>query len=370
MKVLHVLNELKFSGAEIMYVDAAPVFQELGCELTVLNTANKMGEYSIFFESAGYEVIHFPIASNRFKQWRMCKEIMKLIRNFDVVHIHRHDLYCVFSYCAWRVGVKSIYTAHNVFRSHWYSYPLHLLQHLFAEKIYHCKLQTISDSVDTNEKEYFHAKTCLVYNWYGCNRFYPAFEGEKALIREELKIAPDALVIISVGGCSDIKRHHDVIKALALVLKKYPKAIYLHLGEGVTLEEEKQLAESLSVIEHIRFCGNQTDVRKYLVASDVYVMPSRFEGIPITTIEAMATGIPCVLYDVPGLSDFNQSMITSVMIPEDYHCMAESICNLIEDEETRKRNIDAALNLVHNKYYMKKNVQKIFSLYKPIGGGN
>ena len=44
MKILHILHELKFSGAEIMYVDAAPIFQKLGCELAVVNTAPHLGE--------------------------------------------------------------------------------------------------------------------------------------------------------------------------------------------------------------------------------------------------------------------------------------------------------------------------------------
>lgn len=60
MKVIHYLHELKFSGAEIMYVDAAPVFQKLGCELSVVNTANHLGEYASFFEKAGYKVFHRP----------------------------------------------------------------------------------------------------------------------------------------------------------------------------------------------------------------------------------------------------------------------------------------------------------------------
>ena len=49
MRVLHILDELKFSGAEIMYVAAARQFQDLGCELYVVNTADAMGEYAPFF---------------------------------------------------------------------------------------------------------------------------------------------------------------------------------------------------------------------------------------------------------------------------------------------------------------------------------
>ena len=61
MKVIHYLHELKFSGAEIMYVDAAPVFQKLGCELSVVNTANHLGEYAPFFEKPDIKYSTGPI---------------------------------------------------------------------------------------------------------------------------------------------------------------------------------------------------------------------------------------------------------------------------------------------------------------------
>lgn len=58
MKILHVLYELKYSGAEIMYCDAASLFQEKGCELSVMATAKEVGEYAENFEKAGYSIIH------------------------------------------------------------------------------------------------------------------------------------------------------------------------------------------------------------------------------------------------------------------------------------------------------------------------
>ena len=55
------------------------------------------------------------------------------------------------------------------------------------------------------------------------NRFRPASKGEKEVIRKTLGISQNALVIISVGGCSGIKRHQEIIKALPLILKSFPK---------------------------------------------------------------------------------------------------------------------------------------------------
>ena len=284
MKIIHILNKLNFSGAEIMYVDAATVFQKLGGELAVVNTAKQLGEYSSYFENAGYNIIHKYIPNTISKQWKMRKELIQLINGYDIVHIHRSDLRWIMSYCAWKAGCKAVYTTHNVFRSHWYSYPLHYMQRWTAYHLFHCTFQTISDSVDANERNYYHTKTKLIYNWYNKERFYPATLEEKERTREALNIPKNSLVIISVGGCSHIKRHHDIIKAMPKIIKRYPDAIYLHLGQGDTLEEEKELAKGLNVNQNIRFCGNQKDVRKYLIVSDIYVMPSKFEGISLTTV--------------------------------------------------------------------------------------
>lgn len=365
MKVIHFLNELKFSGAEIMYVDAAPIFQELGCELTVVNTAEHLGEYSTAFEEAGYKVIQHPIPNRLFAQWKMRKEIIDLIRDggYDVVHIHRSDLRWIVSYCAWKLGRRAIYTTHNVFRSHWYSYPLHFAQRWSASHIFKCTFQTISDSVDNNEKHYYHSKTRLVYNWYSNRRFSPANTVEKLEFRKELGIPADALVVVSVGGCSTIKRHEDILTAMADVVKECHNAVYLHLGCGTTTDAEKQMCHDLGLDGNVIFCGNQKNVRRFLAASDIYLMTSRFEGIPLTTIEAMGCCIPTILYNVPGLRDFNKERECSVLIPEDAHLLGKAIMELYKDPARQQILTKNAKSFVDDKFSMDKNARKIFELY-------
>ena len=218
-------------------------------------------------------------------------------------------------------------------------------------------------SMFEEERKYYHNDTIKVYNWYGSNRFYPARDGEKSAVRKELGLVDDVPVIISVGGCSHVKRHTDVIKALPTVLKELPGLVYLHLGEGSSLDEEMRLAESLGVSEHVRFCGNQKDVRKFLVASDIYVMPSKYEGIPITTIEAMGTGIPAILYNVPGLRDFNKEEECSLLIPEDVGTLAKSIVSLYADKDKQRELTVRAKRVVDANFSMEKNVRKIVQLY-------
>lgn len=365
MKVIHYLHELKFSGAEIMYVDAAPVFQKLGCKLYVVNTTLKLGEYAQYFEKAGFTVFHKPYPKGLIERWKYYNNSIKLLREekIDVVHIHSSGLKWGLSFCAWRAGCKSVYTFHNVFRSHWYSYLYHWWLRWCAKNIFGCTFQTISDSVYENEKAYYHNDTVKIYNWYGNNRFYPAKQEEKQQIRERLNIPQDALVIISVGGCSPIKRHTDMIKALHAIVKENFNTIYLHLGEGISLQEEKELAKKLDISDNVYFCGNQKEVRQYLIASDIYVMPSKHEGIPITTIEAMACKIPCILYNVPGLRDFNKEKECSELIEENYNTLAEAILKLYNDKDRQRYLRENAKAFVDKNFFLETNVKKIFELY-------
>lgn len=367
MKVIHFLNELKFSGAEIMYVDAAPLLIKMGCELSVVNTAIKLGEYSASFEKAGYKVYHWPYPKTLIERLKYYKNIIKFLKNekINVIHIHSSNIKWGLSYCAWKAGCKSVYTFHAVFTSHWYSYLYHVWLRWSAKNIFRCNFQSISDSVYQHEKSYYLNETTKIYNWYGSNRFYPACNSnEKFHLRETLNIPQNALTIISVGGCRHLKRHDEIIKALSIISKKYPNIIYLHLGEGNTINEEIELAKELKVYDKIRFCGNQIDVRRYLIASDIYIMTSLNEGISITTIEAMACKIPCILYNVPGLRDFNIEKECSYLIEENYKTLAETVLRLYNDRNKQKFLIDNAKEFVDRNFYMETNVKKIIELYK------
>lgn len=366
MKILHILHELKFSGAEIMYVDAAPIFQKLGCKLSVVNTAPNLGEYSSYFEKAGYKVFHWPYPKSYIQRWKYYRKVISFLKqeHYDAVHIHSSALKWGISYCAWQAGCKPVYTFHSIFHSHWYSYLYHRWLRWSAKHLFGCTFQTISDSVYNNEKKYYHNNTIKIYNWYGSNRFYPALKGEKESVREELDIPDSSLVLISVGGCSPIKRHTDIIKALPDILKVYPNTIYLHLGQGISLEEEKRLAQELNIDKNIRFCGNQAGVRKYLIASDIYLMTSKLEGISLTTIEAMSCNIPAILYNVIGLRDFNKSKECSVLIEEDYHLLAKNVIDLYQNPNKQQQLIKNAKEFVDSTFYMETNATKIFELYK------
>lgn len=367
MKIIHIFYSLKFSGAEIMYVDAAPFFQEKGCELTVMATSDVLGEYATFFELSGYKVMHqpMPMLTHYLRRIIYYYRVVKLLKkeHYDVVHIHSSAARWGFALCAWLAKSKSVYTFHAIFPTRLLTYPYHCLLRWSAKRIFGCRFQTISDSVFDHELKLYHNKTTKVHNWYGNTRFFPALEEEKEVLRRELGINENAFVLISIGGCDNNKRHRDIICAFSIILKKIPDSFYLHLGKGCTESEEIQLANNLGIANKILFCGNQEIVRKYLVAADVYLMTSKCEGISITTIEAMSCNIPAILYDVPGLRDFNKDGKNCILIPEDHHILADCVTELRDDKIEMWKMTESAKILVNEKFNIVNNVNRIYDMY-------
>lgn len=368
MKVAHIFNELKFSGAEVMYVSAARNFQQLGCELYAIETSSKVGEYKREFELNGYTYVKIK-TSGRWSILSRLRFFCKLYQfitdeKIDVIHIHRSDVFVIVSLLGWLLKKRVVYTFHNVFRSKPYSKWFHACKRMLAKKVFKCTFQTISDSVYNNELEYYGNKTLKVYNWYNDEKYSPGIYDEKVILRKELNIADDDFVLVSIGGCSDIKRHSHIIQAMNLIKNDVPNLLYLHLGNGKSEQSERALVQELGLIKSVRFLGNQTDVRKYLVASDLYLMPSMFEGISITTIEAMACEVPCLLYDVPGLRDFNNLMQTSIIIKPSFDLLAKGIVDVFEGKYDLAKLTGNGQLFVRQFFSKVNNSRQIFQLYR------
>lgn len=367
MRILHVFYEIKYSGAELMYAGAAPSFQKLGCELYALNTAKQLGTYTSHFKEAGYKVYHIPIYRNRFnliQRLIFWKRVYKLIKkeNINVVHTHTTTLKWDMAFISKLTGRKSVYTFHNVFPTKGIKYIYNRILRWSCKYILGCTFQTISDSVYNNEKELYHNNTIKIYNWYNSNKFYSGNINEKEIIRKDLNINTNTLVIISVGSCYHVKRHDHIILALSILVKSHPNILYLHLGHGEESAKEKLLAKELGISSKVQFVGNQDDVRKYLICSDIYVMTSKYEGLSLSTLEAMACNIPCVLYDVPGLRDLNKQSECSISIKEDYNLLAQNIIRIYEDQERQKNIISNANKFVNQNFSMERNTEQIYKL--------
>lgn len=124
-----------------------------------------------------------------------------------------------------------------------------------------------------------------------------AYEPEKrAEMRCQLGLT-DELVVGHVGRFNQQKNHPFLLEVFAALLKKEPHAVLLLVGGGEDMPKIQAKAQTLGIAERVRFLGVRSDVADLMQAMDVFVFPSLYEGLPVTMVEAQASGLPCVISD-------------------------------------------------------------------------
>jgi glycosyltransferase involved in cell wall biosynthesis len=299
MKVLHVLNELRFSGAEIMLKTASSFWQNEDINLEILSKGSEAGEYRSILENCGYKTWHIPYKNtvNFIKKYRSL--ISK--RDYDVVHIHTEHLNFWVGFVSMVEGVTAVIrTVHNAFLHGGKTRLKRVVQRgiLRAMGVEHV---SIGKTVETTERKFLYNPTRRIPNWYDSDRIVPPDSSERCQARQEFGLSSDEFVIVSVGNCSKRKNHTAIFRALSELQDS--NITYLHVGEEKEGYPERNLASKLGVRNQVQFLGLVEEVGQVLHAGDVYIMPSFREGASIAVREAMGSGLVCILSDVPGLRD-------------------------------------------------------------------
>lgn len=126
-------------------------------------------------------------------------------------------------------------------------------------------------------------------------------KSDRKTIRDDLGFNESDILIISAGDLNDNKNNKVIIEALSLIPDQ--NIHYLICGVGEKKDYLSDLALKLKVDKRTHFLGYRTDMPDLLAASDIFVMPSRREGIPRSILEAMDLGLPCIGSKTRGITD-------------------------------------------------------------------
>lgn len=359
LRVLHVLNELRPSGAETMLRIAAPLFREQGVECEVLTTGKEAGPYAGALEAAGYRIHHMPYSRSPFFFLKVARFARQ--SGYDLVHLHSERGFFPYVVAAWLAGGrKLVRTVHNNFNFSGFLRFRRGLERRLAERL-GVRFVTIAPGVDQTERRLYGTSPTLIPNWFDGVRFQPATPDARAQARTSLGIREDEYVMVTVGNCSQTKNHTVLIEALATCTES--SWCYLHVGLEEQGEPERALAERLGIADRIRFIGAVDDVRPILNAADLYVMPSLFEGFSIATLEALGMGLPALLTDVPGLADIRQYLDGIAYCEPNAESVAAALRPLLEkgpglDEHSASRSA-----VVHRTFGAERGVRDYCALY-------
>lgn len=153
--------------------------------------------------------------------------------------------------------------------------------------------------------------------------------------------------IISVGRLHPQKGYDLLLPALKPVFSKYPNWHIDIYGDGPDRFLLENLCKDLKLQSHVFFKGFCSNIQQEYLKSSFYVMSSRFEGFPMTLLEALACGLPVISFNCPeGPADLLKDEAGYLVEPEDIDRMSEAVIHLIEDEKLREMYAENGLAAV------------------------
>ena len=168
--------------------------------------------------------------------------------------------------------------------------------------------------------------------------------------------------ISTVGRLDPVKNQALLLKAFKRVLDNYPSARLKIVGDGSEKEKLTKLAQELSITSTVDFLGYREDVKEQLVSSDVFVLSSHYEAMPMTILEAMAVGVPVVTTDVGGIRHFIDERYAYFVTANSEEELAKSMCEALFRNKKTEDMILNSYNLVKRQY----SIEAMISRYKDI----
>ena len=197
-----------------------------------------------------------------------------------------------------------------------------------------------------------------------------AFDSQlRARVRADLACG-DAPMVCHVGTFNDQKNHVFLLTAFEKLHEKLPNAQMLLVGSGPLLEATKARAAAMGLSSNLHFVGAVESAAPYWNAADVFVLLSRYEGLPFTLIEAQCAGLPCLVSEAVTQEAFLTPDVVALPIegPDASDCWAEALARTLTARQGEQARMDgsalAARAAGEQGFAIEKTIETLIALYR------
>lgn len=294
MKIAIIIPVLDLGGAETMCENLAYSLEKYGNQVLIVSLYTRETAITSRLIKKGVQVVFLDKKSGF--DGLLFIRLAKLLKRekVDVVHTHIYSIkYGIIA--AILAGVKTrVHTVHNVAEKEAGKSARKLNAFFFK----YCKVVPValSELVQASiEKEYAIPKESIPVAYNGIDLSNCIKKGSYSFDGE--------FVILNIARFFEQKNHAGLIEAFAKFNKKYPKSRLWLIGDGELKDDIINRVKNENLTDKVDFLGLKSDVYPYLNRADAFVLSSNYEGIPMTLIEAMGTGLPIVATCVGGIPD-------------------------------------------------------------------
>ncbi len=356
VRVLHIIPDFRTGGAERLVVNLLSRFDPDRFEVAGVSLYPPRD--TILEKEIGEKCLKVFFLNKRLGlDLGIVPQILQVLREFrpDVVHTHLHVLpYPLPAVILSKVPVR-IHTVHNIAQKE-VNKPKSLTHHL-AFRLGGFLPVSVSHFVADTVRAVYGIDTPVIYNGVPTGDFTPA-----TILKPELSRNPK--ILVNIARLVPQKNQLLLIEAFSLVIKEYPNAILWLVGEGSLRPLLEERVKQLGLQEKVFFLGIRTDIPKILAEAGLFVLSSDWEGLPLTVLEAMASGKPVVATKAGGIPEAVENRVTGILVPpKDAKALAQAILELLTDSDLCLRLGEAGQKRVRNCFDIKKTVKEYESLY-------
>jgi glycosyltransferase involved in cell wall biosynthesis len=297
--------------------------------------------------------------------WKKVKQLM-ISEKIDMVHVHGSRANSNVLWAARSLKLPVVYTIHGwSFHPDQNSFVRGL--RIMGEKYLTARTQlniSVSESNKQSGKKYIKGfESVVVNNGIDHHKFDPSKTYKD--IRKELNIRPEAVVVLFIARFTSHKQPLPLIEAFLKLSKENSNLHLLMVGDGDQKEEGVQLVKKLGLEQRVTMSPFRLDVPDVIAASDIYVLPSLWEGLPIALLEAMAMGKAVVGSRVDGTSEVIEDAKNGLLVEPGKLVagLEEKIALLGRDVSLRARLGKQAISTINEKYNAVTMTRTIEDLY-------
>jgi glycosyltransferase involved in cell wall biosynthesis len=336
-KLLHIKGSGGFGGDCVLILELARAAQEQGFEVDVLATDPHFQE---MIRAEGLGLVDLDVIRREIRPLWDFRGLVRLIRFFSrspysIVHTHTSKPGIVGTLAARWSGIPAIIHTTHLFPFHEETGRIATAAYVGAERLaarWCDRIVTVSDfqrdwalRVGIGSPE----KIVSIPNGVPTER--ARSKRSPAEVRAELGIG-DAFMMLSTGRLAEQKGLEYLIRAAVLLRKDLPSARIVLAGDGPLEQRLSKLISGLELEDMVLLLGLRSDIGDLLAASDLVVLPSLWEGLSISLLEAMAAGKPVVTTTVGGNREVTNDGETAVLVPpKDPASLATAIRALAAD---------------------------------------
>ena len=329
IRVLHVVTYMGRGGLETMLMNYYRHIDRTKIQFDFLTHRQERFNYDDEIEVLGGKIYRLP----RLNPWshtyvKALRDFLKEHTEYKIVHSHLDCMSAIPLKLAQKAGVPvRIAHSHSSNQDKNFKYPLKLY---YKRKISHYATSLFSCSEEAGKWMFGKQNFSVLPNAIETSQY--TYNAEKRhTIRKTFKL-DNALVIGHVGRFSEVKNHKFLVDIFNEVYKKNDKARLLLVGDGQKMQEIKEKVQSLQLSDAVIFTGIRSDVADILQAMDVFVLPSLYEGLPVTMIEAQASGLPCVISDRVPIECKKTDLVNQIGLNKSATVWAEQILEVAKKE--------------------------------------